>query len=272
MCTEGHLYVLRMKEAKIEMQNQAEQMIDAILKNDIGRLRRLLNATVSPNQLSRLGFAPIHCAAETSNEKAVELLLGHGANPNITDANDMTPLGYCAADGNEGVANALLQRGAITDMLSKGYTPLTWAAQEGHEVLVKVLAAHKADIDVASEYKITPLFNSSGEGNLSMVRLLLDLGADVNHVEPVGTALHNACAYSNYKVVTELVERGADTNVKDGEGRVPLSIAAQKGDFNVAKYLIQNGAKKNFCDKDNKIPLDYAKALGDANIVGLLED
>ena len=64
---------------------------------------------------------------------------------------------------------------------------------------------------------------------LETVRVLLELGADVNAVDDNGeTAMHGAAYQSRPKLVQLLADRGADTNVwnrKNKAGWTPLMIA-----------------------------------------------
>ena len=88
----------------------------------------------------------------------------------------------------------------------------------------------------------TPLMAAAGLGTanpleeagteaeaLEAVKVLLDLGADVNAVDKNGdTAMHGA-AYGNFPTIVQLLaDRGADVNIwkrPDNEGRTPLFIA-----------------------------------------------
>ena len=79
---------------------------------------------------------------------------------------------------------------------------------------------------------------------LEAVRLLLELGADVNAVDDNGeTAMHGAAYQSRSKLVQLLAERGADINVwnrKNKSGWTPLMIAQghRPGNFRPAPDTI----------------------------------
>jgi ankyrin repeat protein len=67
------------------------------------------------------------------------------------------------------------------------------------------------------------------EEAIEVVRLLLDLGADINAVEDHGeSAMHGAAYASRAKLVQFLADHGADTSVwnrKNERGWTPLMIA-----------------------------------------------
>jgi hypothetical protein len=82
------------------------------------------------------------------------------------------------------------------------------------------------------------------EESLAAVRLLLELGADVNAVDDNGeTALHGAAYQSRARLVPLLAERGADIKIWDRQnkfGWTPLMIAQghRPGNFRPAQGTI----------------------------------
>lgn len=75
-----------------------------------------------------------------------------------------------------------------------------------------------------------------------MVKLLIDKGADVNAKTIAGietgafmhdvrtkgeTPLHRAAAYADEKIISYLIDNGADKNTKDANGNSPLSWASE---------------------------------------------
>ena len=62
------------------------------------------------NKIDCIGSAPLMWAALNGHERAVIILLGHGADPDRQDSTVRTPLWCATSDGHEGVVKILLGR------------------------------------------------------------------------------------------------------------------------------------------------------------------
>ncbi len=76
----------------------------------------------------------------------------------------------------------------------------------------------------------------------------------------------------NVDVVKLFLERGADPNIKNKDGWTTLHEAAFSGHVNVVKLLLVYGADPTVKDKDGKTPLDLARAWGHREVVSVIEE
>src|SRR5262249_4454171 len=119
-----------------------------------------------------------------------------------------------------------------------------------------------ADVNAATNVGATPLFpavNASAEA----VKLLLDHGADPNHVTRSG--MTPIMFTRDAAVVALLLARGADVRARSKVGGTALMDAAARGDLAAARLLLERGAEVNAADYRGYTPLLLAAAYdGDA--------
>ena len=117
----------------------------------------------------------LHLAAYFGVEEAVKAVLQERVEADAKNTYGRTPLSYAAENGHEAVVKLLFEKGA--DLESKdnefGRTPLSWAARNGHEAVVKLLLEKGADLESKdNEYGRTPLWWAAGNGHEAVVKLL----------------------------------------------------------------------------------------------------
>ncbi|KAL8814716.1 MAG: hypothetical protein Q9223_006084 [Gallowayella weberi] len=120
---------------------------------------------------------------------------------------------------------------------------ITAAAVRGRTDLSELLLQHNAQLSGSGA-----LVAAAEEQQLSMVRWLLDHGADIDEIgvhdygdrrkkKLEGTALHKAAANGNLELAKLLVKRGASLKIKDPMDRTPLERAIEESQEEAAKYL-----------------------------------
>ena len=96
-------------------------------------------------------------------------------------------------------------------------------------LIVKMLLERRADVSIKDKYKRTPLsycIDSSADINLSILRLLITAGANINDADERGfTSLHYAVLAGNLVKVKKLLSLGANLNQHNQNMETPLTLA-----------------------------------------------
>ncbi|RAH45299.1 Pfs, NACHT and Ankyrin domain protein, partial [Aspergillus brunneoviolaceus CBS 621.78] len=125
----------------------------------------------------------------------------------------------------------------------RGQTPLSIAAQKGHDTAACLLLDRGADIESQDSTSYgTPLFHAVAGGHLTTVQLLLQRGAkpDSKGIHDM-TPLSNAAVQGHETLVQLLLDWGADINAKDINNMTPLALGAKNGDARVVRIILDNG-------------------------------
>lgn len=116
------------------------------------------------------------------------------------------------------------------------------------------------------------LVYGAGEGNTRLVEMILADGYSVNSKGNFGyTPLHFASSSGDERMVSLLLDRGADTNARtEGIGLTPLMRAAEEGHLQVVQLLLNKGARAGEVNDEGQTALDIASRKGHADIAELL--
>ena len=169
-------------------------------------------------------------------EARVRLLLDHGAKVNGRDAyHHRSHYENALLNGHEQIAALLEGRGAL---------PAELSASDRFRV-----ACMGGDKDTALELQVESpalieqpglMVDCARHGSISGLGHLLDAGVDVNQRSSDGrTALHQAAWAGRSELIHFLIDRGADTDVRDGVyDSTPAAWANQSGEYVTRDYLL----------------------------------
>jgi ankyrin repeat protein len=176
-----------------------------------------LNAALTDDEDA--GDTPLYYAAQKNRLDVLKLLIAAGADLNMGRVDDgYTPLHIAAQYGHAGVVSVLLEtpgvdlNAALTDDRDAGVTPSFLAADENQLVVLKLLIAAGADVNMARVSDgCTPLFIAAQKGHVGVVDLLIAAGANVNATRGTNgtTALKLALAKGHAEVAQKLRAAGA---------------------------------------------------------------
>ncbi len=109
---------------------------------------------------------------------------------------------------------------------------------------VELLLDRGADVDAVGPMGMTPLIHSADLGIRDAVELFAAHGAAINaRVQSGQTALHYACRKDYRDIVECLIAKGADINAQDLKGKTPLAVAEEEGHSEIADLLRARGAE-----------------------------
>ena len=257
------------------------------------------------NETDGAGMTPLIWAARHGHEEVVKLLLRiKHIQPGRRDANSgRTALSWAAGNGHEGVVRLFLgprfvnpgsiggwwrEAARVVVVLfgwryvnpdsssNNGQTPLSWAAENGHSRIVKLLLEQDVHPDTPdAEYSRTPLSVAAGNGHEGIVKLLLERkDVNPNSSSKYGiTPLWQAAENGHEGIVKLLLERkDVNPDSSSKSGRTPLSCAAMRGHEGVVKLLLER--KDVHPDTPgsyySQTPLSYAAMRGHEGVVKLL--
>jgi hypothetical protein len=184
-------------------------LMQAVRADDHARVRELLEAGATVDAPSpTLGLRPLAVAAIKGDLALVELLLSHGADPNLGDDRGLAPLGRAiVAGGDVGLLEVLRDAGARTDVVNDdGFNLLHAVAETNRPELVGWMIEHGVELEARTRHGHTPLHVSCGLGHVEAATALLRAGADP-HAEAGGLDALAIARQENKPQVVALLER-----------------------------------------------------------------
>jgi uncharacterized protein len=231
-------------------------LVFAAREGDQESAKALLDAGADVNQTTEYGWTPLLTATNNRHYKLARYLLERGGNPNIANKGGWTPL-YLAADNRN---------------IEGGDYPVP-KPDIDHWEFITFLLEHDADPDAPAkdntltrtiftmqwfyEAGATPFIRAAQSSDTSLMRLLLDYGADPFAVTNNGDTALTACGgigwvegvtyersvKENVEAMRMLLDLGLDPNGANREGRTALMGAALKGRNEVVEMLVARGAR-----------------------------
>ncbi|KAF7554274.1 hypothetical protein G7Z17_g3023 [Cylindrodendrum hubeiense] len=195
------------------------------------------------------GRTTLQAAAERGDESLVMLLLENGANITAPPSADggLTALEAAAKAGNPNLIRLFVDRGA-TSLPDIDWVALYFTSLHGDEAAVEWLLKQGVNLnDVHSPVNIpeitgTILQAAIKGGNIKVVEMLLQAGANVELVGENETALCTTIRMRDGAMFTALLSNGANPS-PSGVRVTPLAIAAIHGEVEMVRSLIAVGAE-----------------------------
>ena len=258
------------------------------------------------------GMSALLYAARDGRLESVRMLVAAKAEVNQADTNGITPLLMAITNNHLAVAKFLLDKGSNANGTDWwGRAPL-WAIIEirdrdfgrnnEHDIdrdaaldLIKMLVERGANVNARTKEVppirrfITPLGDLSwvdftGQtpflraalaGDIEVMRLLLEKGADPSIATQAGTTALMAASGVNWmtgqtyteskealmEAVKLCLEKGGDVNATNSMGVTAVIGAANRGSDDILEFLVKKGARLDVKDKEGRTPLTWAEGV-----------
>ncbi len=227
----------------------------------LGAVEQLLAAGAEPNSFEvDSGQTALMWAAAGGHWEIVDLLIGAGADVNASSSGKFTPLMFAARTGDLKSAELLLDAGAEVNAATEaGLSPLLIASasldaitgsdyrlvveESQHESVGALLLDRGADVTQGDQYGMTALHYAVEMNKPSLLRALLKRDADPNaqltqglpfrRGDYVGREAYDgaspfwlAARLGNVEMMRELLDAGADPELRQAWGVTPTMVAA----------------------------------------------
>ena len=242
-------------------------------------LECLLTWPMKPDTEARddRGYTALHYAVLQPSKELSELLLRHGANPNVFGEGDTTPLEKAVREQPEMVP-LLIEYGADAALKRPdGLFVLMIATYEDDSEMVEQLMKNQKSIDplfealkestgLVTEWtkwddagKLLPWAILNGQEILTWIILhYSSLSADTKLPPNNSNMLVIATHFQHHGIVKLLLRRGATVDGTDSTGMKAIHIAAEHGNLDIAKTLIEHGCDINDPGDGRGTPLTWA--------------
>ncbi|CAI9100218.1 OLC1v1037168C1 [Oldenlandia corymbosa var. corymbosa] len=177
----------------------------ATMRGDEVLLHHLLKRGLDPNESDNSGRTALHIAASKGNTHCVMLLLDYGANSNSRDVDGNVPLWEALLGKHESVVKHLSENGAKISAGDVGQFACT-AAEQNNLKLLQEIVRLGGDVTVPKLNGSTALHVAVCEGNIDMVKFLLEQGADIDKVDEHGWTSRDLAEQQGHEDIKALFE------------------------------------------------------------------
>lgn len=255
------------------------------------------------------GMTPLLFAVRDGNAAMTRLLLERGADINLSSGNHTSPLVIALLNGQTGLATDLLAKGADPNAADDYHRAALFAAidlrnfnhdkyddlpTDGGEPLDLIKALLRKDAnpnlrtDTVPVHGLmqfdgswvnfdgqTPFVRAALSGDIEVMRLLLEAGADPNIATTQGTTALMAASGINWipgqtfshseadyvEAVKLCLDRHAEVNAKNSLGLTAMHGAANRGWESIIQILADHGAKLDAKDNEGRTPMIFAQGI-----------
>jgi len=221
------------------------------------------------------GVNNIVSLAQVGAVKLIDGLLTNGADVNFYDKQNRSTALFAAVENRDAkLVEYLLSKNAVDSFACyNNMTAFQLAVKDSLYDIAKMLIS-VTDANNMDRSKFTPLLYAVEAERLDVISLLLNKGADINHVSrsysyysPLQKALFEK---KNVELAQFLVDNGASVDILHKHYSTYLSLAVENKYYKGVEFLLKNGADPDLCVASNKTPLYEAMSQRNYRLIDML--
>jgi len=197
------------------------------------------------NQKNKHNATPLEIAIKRNNIEIVKRLLAAGANPDVLNSKGKHLLEQAIFIGNAAIVKLLLASESRDNEKIRDLSLFLRTAiiQSHHEIALMLISHCTAmgqisEIDKGDDFGQTPLMLAAQEQDTKLITTILESGANINAQNNDGyTVLHYALKNKNKNLSKYLIEKGIDPRAGNFNFSSALALARHSGDSLAEKYI-----------------------------------
>ena len=175
-------------------------------------------------------------------------------NEEVEKINTLTELHLCKDNNDvEKAVEIVLNEGVDINIPGKSNrTPLLWASLTASGKFIETLIDLGADVNAQrTDDKVASLYLAAYWNNYMAVDILLKHGADVGHLDISETTIHACARKGSLSISRLLIDSGCDINLRNNEGQTALYLAVKNKHKYMVKFLLESKADVNMKYNEN---------------------
>ena len=211
-------------------------LIQAVQSGHMPRIGQLIRGGTEINAINAWGRTATHYAVSRNNQKALKLLLDHGADANLADNDGNTPLDMWHKHKNEEML-ALLQ--------AAGARPSFTKVEEQQPAIAPATNTAPSSTEFLSEDKVEnqDLWQAAADNDRLSAERLLAAGADAKAENDAGKVPFEIAVEAEHAAVAAILLRAAaGVNGEDKKRWKPLHWAIVADEWDLVRKFIREGA------------------------------
>ena len=270
-----HLLIERGADVNVRDENGIAPLDDAVWLGSLDAAAILLAHGAHLNEAEpNTGATPVNEAAYRGHTAVVQYLLRFNPDLGTPDKHGNTPLENAIRMGKEDSALLLLEA-ELAERMTPQFLEKTMdaAVKKDEPALVEALLRHGVPLNAALPSGSTPLGTAVFAKAVKVVRLLLQGSADPNIGARDGTSPLEDASLGGYDdIAGMLIDHGAQVNhINSGSGTTALYAAASFGRAGVVSLLLSRGANPNLCGTNGRSPYQAAIENGNKDVANQIQ-